>query len=380
MLWKCGFLGIIVLIAAVICPSVYAFEGASDSTRKDGEQKSSDTQFGSLSITSTPLGANIYLGGVYQRRTPRIIKNLRIGEHEIRLTKPNYEETLQKIIVDANIRNDVHITLTETPEYIQKRIAGVYGNATVWRKSKIRRKKISIFSSLAVGVASGIGAFSSQDNIRLRNTSLTTLGASIALSVYFFIKRVPNQQETVTQLLQEERSEQTLILAQDYGPVDINADNPANDTTEKESSEDTTPTAQNVEQLEESSAEGGGQKAEVKNKSEIRNPKSEIRGETVPLKIVNFEGHILKITENGFYISRFPDAREGMDFIIAKSDPVPDSRDGPDKDGAHLQNITARVQVITLHKRMLEVRLLTREAKRHFTRIGEKVNIIVKGN
>ena len=279
MSWKYRFLGIIILIVAAICPSVYASEDASDSTRKDGEQISSDTQFGSLSITSTPSEANIYLGGVYQRRTPRIIKKLRIGEHEIRLTKPNYEETLQKIIVDANIRNDVHITLTETPEYIQKRIAGVYGNATVWRKSKIRRKKISIFSSLAVGVASGIGAFSSQDNIRLRNTSLTTLGASIALSVYFFTKRVPNQQETITRLLQEERSEQTLILAQDYGPVDINADNPANDTTEKESSEDTTPTAENVEQLEESSAEGGGQETEgVKRKAEVKKKAINFRG------------------------------------------------------------------------------------------------------
>ena len=52
-----------------------------------------------------------------------------------------------------------------------------------------------------------------------------------------------------------------------------------------------------------------------------------------------------------------------MEFTIAKPE----------------QNITARVRVITTYKLMLEVKLLISEDKRHFTSIGEKVNIIVSG-
>ena len=88
-----------------------------------------------------------------------------------------------------------------------------------------------------------------------------------------------------------------------------------------------------------------------------------VENNVVSNKVTKFESHILRIMEDSFYINRFPGAKKGMEFTIAKPE----------------QNITARVRVITTYKLMLEVKLLISEDKRHLTSIGEKVNSIVSG-
>lgn len=65
--------------------------------------------FGHVNVLSTPIGASIYIDGVYRGITPRVVNDLLIGEHELRLEKDNYAFSIRKI----NISEDLTLELNE---------------------------------------------------------------------------------------------------------------------------------------------------------------------------------------------------------------------------------------------------------------------------
>lgn len=65
--------------------------------------------YGWLNVTTNPIGAEIYIDGVYCNETPRIVKELLIGEHELRLEKEGYALSIRKI----NVKEDETLTLNE---------------------------------------------------------------------------------------------------------------------------------------------------------------------------------------------------------------------------------------------------------------------------
>lgn len=65
--------------------------------------------YGYLSMTTNPIGAEIYVDGVLCGTTPRIVEDILIGEHELRLKKDGYALSIRKI----NITEGETLTLSE---------------------------------------------------------------------------------------------------------------------------------------------------------------------------------------------------------------------------------------------------------------------------
>lgn len=63
--------------------------------------------YGSINVVSTPKFAKIYLDGEYMGETPRLINNVLIGRHELRLEKENYAPLVDSIVVEKNVTNNI---------------------------------------------------------------------------------------------------------------------------------------------------------------------------------------------------------------------------------------------------------------------------------
>lgn len=67
---------------------------------------------GFLSVTTEPLGASIYVDGVYEGLSPRVINDILIGEHEVKLKKNNYVQSMRTV----NIKENETVEISETLE------------------------------------------------------------------------------------------------------------------------------------------------------------------------------------------------------------------------------------------------------------------------
>lgn len=71
---------------------------------------------GSISISSTPPGANIYLDGIYKGTTPTTISGVLPGSHAIRLEKNDYEDyLLESVSVTAGVTTPLTVNLILKP-------------------------------------------------------------------------------------------------------------------------------------------------------------------------------------------------------------------------------------------------------------------------
>ena len=73
---------------------------------------------GSLSISSTPSGAEIYLDGDFKGTTPMTISDVPVGSHTIELTKEGYKNYSKDIIISAGKMTNVSVilpSLSSTP-------------------------------------------------------------------------------------------------------------------------------------------------------------------------------------------------------------------------------------------------------------------------
>lgn len=107
--------------------------------------------YGSLNVTSNPMGANIIIDGKDYGTTPRVINNVLIGKRTIKIDKKGCNPEIKEVVVTENTMIDVKVTLsmgesvtiTTTPSdakiYIDGKQAGVsplkavlsYGNHTI---------------------------------------------------------------------------------------------------------------------------------------------------------------------------------------------------------------------------------------------------------
>jgi archaellum component FlaG (FlaF/FlaG flagellin family) len=70
---------------------------------------------GSISVTSSPSHARVFLDGEYRGRTPLTIRNVRVGEYQIKVTKEGYYDWSQAIRVRPNVTNRVFAMLEPIP-------------------------------------------------------------------------------------------------------------------------------------------------------------------------------------------------------------------------------------------------------------------------
>jgi len=69
-------------------------------------------QTGSLSVTSSPTGAQIYVDNVFKGTTPRTVTNLAPGERAVRLVKTGYQDYNTLVTVNSGQTTTLSATLT----------------------------------------------------------------------------------------------------------------------------------------------------------------------------------------------------------------------------------------------------------------------------
>ena len=67
---------------------------------------------GTISASSSPLGASVHLDEVYKGITPLTISNVPVGSHTVKVTLPGYEDWSGSITVSAGVTASISPTLT----------------------------------------------------------------------------------------------------------------------------------------------------------------------------------------------------------------------------------------------------------------------------
>ena len=97
-------------------------EGAETALRKllgiEG-QESTSQQFGSLVVLSEPSGAKIFLDGAAESVTPRTIKSLPVGKHEISIKKDGFREEKKQVQITPNTSDTLHFKLSSDNAYLE---------------------------------------------------------------------------------------------------------------------------------------------------------------------------------------------------------------------------------------------------------------------
>lgn len=82
------------------------------------------TTTGSLSVSSIPSGAAVYIDSLYRGTTPTIVGNLAQGQHAVRLSLAGYQDWSQMVTVSAAGTTYLNPTLT-------KDLSPIYGTASI---------------------------------------------------------------------------------------------------------------------------------------------------------------------------------------------------------------------------------------------------------
>jgi hypothetical protein len=91
---------------------------------------------GSLSITSSPTGASVYVDGTYRGVTPTVVGNLQQGTHSVELAKAGYKSLQTQFTITAGQTTYLSPTLTPDPQPVYATVslvsnpsgASVYSN------------------------------------------------------------------------------------------------------------------------------------------------------------------------------------------------------------------------------------------------------------
>ena len=113
-----------IAIAAIAAVTVliYMFKVKKPPEPHPGKEKKSEPdeeekqQYGSISASSNPKGAVVFLDGAYPGRSPITRDNILIGPHIVVFAKLGYFDCKREATVNANQTTHVHCDLTEIPE------------------------------------------------------------------------------------------------------------------------------------------------------------------------------------------------------------------------------------------------------------------------
>ncbi len=73
-------------------------------------------RYGKIRVTSDPSYAKVYLDGDYRGRTPTTIRSVRVGKHQIKVTKKDYYDWSETVRVRPNLTTRVFARLEPIPK------------------------------------------------------------------------------------------------------------------------------------------------------------------------------------------------------------------------------------------------------------------------
>ncbi len=111
---------------------------------------------GSLSITTDPAGAKVFVDGRAKGVTPLTLDAVAAGPHRIKLYLKGYLENDREVVVDAGAKAEVNVTLTEGSTPATQPAAATEAPAVAQAKGKSNRKKLLL---IGAPIVLGAGAF-----------------------------------------------------------------------------------------------------------------------------------------------------------------------------------------------------------------------------
>ena len=72
--------------------------------------------YGVLDVNTTPIGADVYIDGKKQGTSPRVISDVLIGKHSVRIEKDGYNPETREIIITENNKIDLNVQLSQGKE------------------------------------------------------------------------------------------------------------------------------------------------------------------------------------------------------------------------------------------------------------------------
>ncbi len=88
--------------------------------------------YGSISVTSNPSGAAIYLNGNYRGVAPLTIRDLTPGTYNVEAERSGYQSDRSSVTVRSGQQSDIRFTLTPIPKYGSVRITSSPSGAYVY--------------------------------------------------------------------------------------------------------------------------------------------------------------------------------------------------------------------------------------------------------
>ena len=104
---------------------------------------------GSMNIYSEPQGAQIFVDNNFMGETPMSLNKVAEGEHEIRLSKTNFQEWTQKVFVRSFQPTDVKATLEVSPGILS--VSSNPAGASIYFKGRLIAKTPHTMSNLPPG-------------------------------------------------------------------------------------------------------------------------------------------------------------------------------------------------------------------------------------
>ena len=88
--------------------------------------------YGAINVNSTPIGASVFIDGVKKGNTPMIVKEVLIGNREVRIEEPGYDGFSEIVNVKTNEMSSVSTTLVEGYSYNAAADASSFGGEGIF--------------------------------------------------------------------------------------------------------------------------------------------------------------------------------------------------------------------------------------------------------
>lgn len=106
--------------------------------------------YGTLSVTSSPSGASVYVDNIYRGRTPQQV-SLTNNQYTLRLEHSGYKSYTEQVWVYGGQTTPVHVSLVSSVTYGTLSIASSPSGANVYLDDKFRGTTTQIISGLTPG-------------------------------------------------------------------------------------------------------------------------------------------------------------------------------------------------------------------------------------
>jgi len=109
--------------------------------------------YGILDVNSTPMGATIFIDGKNRGTTPRVLSDVLIGKHAVRIEKSGYNTETREVTIQENKKTDLSVTLSIGREVTVE--TGRVGDKNLNYKFLTLNASMSEYGDLSYGITLG---------------------------------------------------------------------------------------------------------------------------------------------------------------------------------------------------------------------------------